>query len=77
MSEVILPNVMSTRDLSLYYPKVHGKQLHPTVAQFFSLGNHRIAHRFCRLYPKANLDILLEMLHYCPKYFAWSGNLTG
>lgn len=43
------------------------------VANFFRLGNDRIAARYCHLNPKVKEDNLKKLLADCPKVFRWSG----
>jgi len=56
-----------------YYPRVINAQIHPMVSWFMSLGNERIAIRYCHVHPRVNSTVLRKMLAYKPKYFRWAG----
>lgn len=43
------------------------------VASFLSLGNDRIAERFCHLNPSVSLAALAKLLATPPRFFRWSG----
>ncbi|CAM2064524.1 hypothetical protein SCOR_04085 [Sulfidibacter corallicola] len=56
-----------------YYPRVLNAQLHPLVAGFLSLGNSRIAERYCHLHPEVSRESVEEALSKQMKYMRWSG----
>ena len=56
-----------------FYPRVINAQIHPMVSSFLSLGNERIAIRYCHLHPRVNPVALRQYLAYQPKYFRWAG----
>jgi len=57
-----------------FYPRVINAQIHPMAASFMSLGNERIAIRYCHLHPRVNADLLRHYLSYQPRYFRWAGS---
>lgn len=56
-----------------YYPKVLNAHLHPVVRHFLSLGNARIAERYCHLHPTVDPEIVSELLTQKPRWFRWGG----
>lgn len=56
-----------------YYPRVINAQIHPMVSWFMSLGNERIAIRYCHVHPRVNAQVLRQMLAYKPRFFRWAG----
>ena len=56
-----------------YYPRVLNAQIHPLARFFLTLGNERIAVRYCHLHPEANLDDVRAALSAVPRYFRWGG----
>ncbi len=56
-----------------FYPRVINAQIHPMVSSFMSLGNDRIAIRYCHLHPRVNAETLRQYLKYQPRYFRWAG----
>ncbi len=60
-------------DVKHFYPKVLNASLHPQLRYFMSLGNRRIAERYCHLNPRARPDAVRKLLADCPRYFRWGG----
>ena len=56
-----------------FYPRVPNAQLHPLVRHFLSLGNARIAQRYCHLHPEANPEAVHEVLNQPTRYLRWAG----
>ncbi|CAM2005425.1 hypothetical protein [Acanthopleuribacter pedis] len=56
-----------------YYPRALNAQLHPMIKHFLSLGNDRIAERYCHLHPEVDRDAVIETLSSPIKYLRWSG----
>lgn len=56
-----------------FYPRALNAQIHPVARAFLSLGNARVAARYCHLNPGANLDALLGVLNEQPKHLHWAG----
>lgn len=56
-----------------FYPRVLNAQIHPLVRFFLSLGNERIAKRYCHLHPEAKSEAVTKVLHQCTRYFQWGG----
>ena len=45
-----------------FYPRVLNAHIHPVVRTFLSLGNARIAKRYCHLHPEAQPDAVAAAL---------------
>jgi len=56
-----------------FYPKVLNAQIHPLVRFFLTLGNERIAERYCHLHPEVQPDAVHAALAHAPKWFRWGG----
>ncbi len=56
-----------------FYPRVPNAQLHALVRHFLSLGNERIAQRYCHLHPEVEPAAVREALAYAPRYLRWAG----
>ncbi|RME24527.1 MAG: hypothetical protein D6798_11045 [Deltaproteobacteria bacterium] len=60
-------------DVAHFYPKALNAALHPQLRFFASLGNERIATRYCHLHPKARRSTVIDVLTRCPEHFRWGG----
>jgi hypothetical protein len=58
---------------SHFYPRALNAQIHPLVRFFLSLGNGRIAERYCHLHPEAEPEAVRRILARKPSYFRWGG----
>ncbi len=56
-----------------FYPQVMNAHIHPMVRFFFSLGNERIAKRYCHLNPEASYDAVLDLLNVSTTHMRWGG----
>lgn len=56
-----------------FYPRVLNAQIHPLVRSFLTLGNGRIAKRYCHLHPEAKSEAVTKVLSYSTRYFQWGG----
>ena len=56
-----------------FYPRVPNAQLHALVRHFLSLGNERIAQRYCHLHPEVDPASVTAALSYTPRYLRWAG----
>jgi len=56
-----------------WYPRALNSNIHPLVSTFLNLSHKQIAERYLRLNPKADMDAVMSILQYQPKYFRWSG----
>ena len=56
-----------------FYPQVINAHIHPMVRFFFSLGNERIARRYCHLNPEADYEGVLELLSVSTTHMRWGG----
>ena len=56
-----------------FYPKVMNAHIHPLMRALMSLGNERIAERYCHLHPEASGEAVHAALAYCPVHFRWGG----
>jgi len=56
-----------------WYPRALNSNIHPLVSTFLNLSHKQIAERYLRLNPKADLEAVMSILQYQPKYFRWSG----
>lgn len=56
-----------------FYPKVLNAHVHPLVRFFYSLGNHRLAERFCHLHPEVDVAAVHALLKKQSRYFKWGG----
>lgn len=63
----------SFHEVDHFYPRVLNAQLHPLVRFFQSLGNHRIAERYCHLHPEADRDAVRAALSRRLRWFRWGG----
>ncbi|MCO5604419.1 hypothetical protein L7F22_058584 [Adiantum nelumboides] len=70
--EIIEPG--SFEPINHFYPRVLNAQIHPLVRSFLSLGNDRIAKRYCHLHPEANSTSVADVLHQSTRYFQWGGS---
>jgi len=71
-TRTVLPNQFEPNDH--YYPRVLNATLHPQVRFFFSMGNERIAERYCHLHPEANAETVRALLQRKTRYFRWGGS---
>ncbi len=60
-------------EVAHFYPKALNAALHPQLRFFASLGNDRIAARYCHLHPRARQSTVLDLLGRCPDHFRWGG----
>jgi len=58
---------------SHFYPRVLNAHPHPVVKFFRSLGNERLAERYCHLRPEVDRQDVLNLLSAVPKHFRWAG----
>jgi hypothetical protein len=56
-----------------FYPKVLNAHLHPLVRYFLTLGNERIAERYCHLHPEVQPQAVRDLLRVPSKHFRWGG----
>jgi hypothetical protein len=56
-----------------FYPKVLNAQIHPLVRHFMSLGNERVAERYCHLHPEARRSSVRGLLNQSTRWFRWGG----
>lgn len=56
-----------------FYPQVLNAHIHPMVRFFFSLGNERLARRYCHLNPEADLDRVRQALSMVTQHMRWGG----
>lgn len=56
-----------------FYPRALNSSPHPLVKMFMSLSHERMAKRYVHLHPNVNVEKLLEVFKYGPKYFPWAG----
>ncbi|MCB9742551.1 MAG: hypothetical protein H6740_08130 [Alphaproteobacteria bacterium] len=56
-----------------FYAKALNAQVHPMVRFFMTLGNDRIADRFCHMHPEVKPEAVAELLTSRPKHFRWAG----
>lgn len=56
-----------------FYPRVPNAQLHALVRHFLSLGNRRIAQRYCHLHPEVEPEAVHAALSFVPQYLRWAG----
>eukprot|EP00884_Botryococcus_braunii_P021798 jgi/Botrbrau1/8301/Bobra.0251s0027.2 len=56
-----------------FYPRVLNAHIHPLVKTFLSLGNDRIAKRYCHLHPEADPAAVSASLQRTQKHFRWAG----
>ncbi|MFT7621835.1 MAG: hypothetical protein ACI9WU_001000 [Myxococcota bacterium] len=56
-----------------YYPRVLNAHLHPVVKFFNTLGNARLAQRYCHLHPEVREGRVTELLTTRPRHFRWAG----
>ena len=56
-----------------FYPRVPNAVLHPLVRGFFSLGNSRVAQRYCHLHPEVDRDAVHAVLAHTTRFLRWSG----
>lgn len=56
-----------------YYPRVLNAQLHPVVRSLLTLGNERIARRYCHLHPEVDPAAVRAAFDGVPKQFRWGG----
>ncbi|MEZ4322942.1 MAG: hypothetical protein R3F61_36085 [Myxococcota bacterium] len=59
--------------VSHFYPRVPNAQLHPLVQFFLSLGNERIAMRYCHLHPEVSPAAVRKIFASTPRYLRWAG----
>ncbi|KAI5057559.1 hypothetical protein GOP47_0027574 [Adiantum capillus-veneris] len=70
--EIIEPG--SFDPINHFYPRVLNAQIHPLVRSFLSLGNDRIAKRYCHLHPEAKSTAVAHVLHQSTRFFQWGGS---
>ncbi|KAH7298374.1 hypothetical protein KP509_25G040100 [Ceratopteris richardii] len=70
--EVIEPG--SFDPINHFYPRVLNAQIHPLVRSFLSLGNDRIAKRYCHLHPEADRAAVTDVLHRSTRFLQWGGS---
>ncbi len=56
-----------------YYPRVPNARLHPVVRHFLSLGNARIAQRYCHLHPEVDPVAVRDVLSRPARVLRWAG----
>ncbi len=56
-----------------FYPQVVNAHIHPMVKFLFSLGNERIARRYCHLNPAASYERVCELLSMSTTHMRWGG----
>lgn len=56
-----------------FYPRVPNALLHPMVATFLRLGNHRIGERYAHLHPEVDRDAIHALLGRKTRWMRWSG----
>ena len=56
-----------------FYPRVLNAHIHPVVRSFLTLGNARIAQRFCHLHPEAAPAAVAAALARPSTHFRWAG----
>lgn len=56
-----------------FYPRVLNAQIHPLARFFLSLGNKRIAIRYCHMHPEVTLSSVTSALETVPRHFRWGG----
>jgi hypothetical protein len=57
-----------------FYPRTLNAQIHPLVAGFYRMSTDRLVSRYCSLHPRANAEVLKNILTTAPKYLRWSGS---
>lgn len=57
-----------------FYPQVLNAHIHPLVRHFFTLGNERIAKRYCHLHPEVSPAAVSRALEHIPTYMRWGGS---
>ncbi|MCB9779499.1 MAG: hypothetical protein H6742_13130 [Alphaproteobacteria bacterium] len=68
---LVLPGTFD--EVRHFYPKVLNANLHPILRFFLSLGNERLAERYCHLHPEARPEAVHALLADTPKQFLWGG----
>lgn len=56
-----------------YYARVLNAHLHPLVRFFLTLGNARIAERYCHLHPEVSPEAITQILAQPTRHFRWGG----
>jgi hypothetical protein len=56
-----------------FYPRVLNAHIHPVAASFLTLGNVRVAQRYCHLHPEAAPDAVAAALARPSDHFRWAG----
>jgi hypothetical protein len=56
-----------------YYPRVLNAPMHPMVRFLFTMGNARIAERYCHMHPEANPEAVRRVLDEPTRFFRWGG----
>lgn len=56
-----------------FYPRVLNAHIHPLVRFFMTLGNERIAERYCHLHPEVDPVAIRGLLASVPRHFRWGG----
>ena len=56
-----------------FYPRVLNAHIHPVVRSFLTLGNARVAQRYCHLHPEAAPDAVAAALARPAPHFRWAG----
>ena len=56
-----------------FYPRVLNAHIHPVVRSFLTLGNARVAQRYCHLHPEAAPDAVATALARPAPHFRWAG----
>ena len=62
VKEVVAVTPGSFEASAHFYPRVLNAHIHPVVRTFLSLGNARIAKRYCHLHPEAQPDAVAAAL---------------
>ncbi len=62
VKEVVAVTPGSFEPTAHFYPRVLNAHIHPIVRTFLSLGNSRIAKRYCHLHPEAQPEAVTAAL---------------
>ena len=74
VSSVTLVSPQSFDAQHHFYPQVLNAHIHPLVRHFFTLGNERIAKRYCHLHPEVSPAAVKKALEHVPTYMRWGGS---
>lgn len=56
-----------------FYPRALNAQIHGLARFFLTLGNDRIAERYCHVHPNIDLSAVRALLRTVPRHFRWGG----